>query len=497
MDPLSRGVRDKVLDTAAAPCTGWNEDDCKSLHLDKPWDEGKNGRQAEYRSLSHRLNGIWSSRFRRPENDPTPSGGDNMARITKMDSTKAGQRFGLVCFAIFLLAGLCFGQAAGSPSLSGGRNTTHVLTDWNQFLRNNMARWNPFESILTVDNVGKLELKWSSNVNPFSSPAVSNGVLYIGGGSNGYSVYALDAHTGAQLWTYATDGYVESSPAVANGVVYVGSDDKNVYALDAHTGAKLWSYTTRGYVESSPAVANGVVYIGVVSVGSRGDNVYAFNASTGTKLWSFKTVGSAVSSPAVTDGLVYVGSGSDRYGYYGDVYALNARTGTVVWRQLTTDYVFASPVVAKGVVYVADRPGNVYALNARTGAVLWHYFTGTYMYYAGAVAKGIVYVPSYGGLYAFNAHTGAMLWSYSTNAPVSVSPALANGVAYFGSNNQNVYAVNASTGALLWSYQTTGGLWVSSSPAVVNGVLYVGADYNNQSGAVYAFGLKHGAQKMR
>ena len=36
----------------------------------------------------------------------------------------------------------------------------------------------------------------------------------------------------------------DSSPAVANGVVYVGSDDGNVYALNAATGAELWSYTT-------------------------------------------------------------------------------------------------------------------------------------------------------------------------------------------------------------------------------------------------------------
>ena len=53
-----------------------------------------------------------------------------------------------------------------------------------------------------------------------------------------------------------------SSPAVANGVVYVGSNDGNVYALNASTGAMLWSYTTGGGVYSSPAVANGVVYVG-------------------------------------------------------------------------------------------------------------------------------------------------------------------------------------------------------------------------------------------
>jgi outer membrane protein assembly factor BamB len=34
---------------------------------------------------------------------------------------------------------------------------------------------------------------------------------------------------------------VYSSPAVTNGVVYVGSNDGNLYALYASTGAKLWA----------------------------------------------------------------------------------------------------------------------------------------------------------------------------------------------------------------------------------------------------------------
>jgi eukaryotic-like serine/threonine-protein kinase len=49
------------------------------------------------------------------------------------------------------------------------------------------------------------------------------------------------------------------------------SYDKNVYALDAKTGAKLWSYTPGGEVYTSPSVANGVVYLG-----SDDGNVYAF-----------------------------------------------------------------------------------------------------------------------------------------------------------------------------------------------------------------------------
>ena len=70
---------------------------------------------------------------------------------------------------------------------------------------------------------------------------------------------------------------------MANGVVYVGSADCNVYALNASTGALLWSYTTGGRVFSSPAVANGVVYV----IGWDTSNLYALNASTGALLWSY------------------------------------------------------------------------------------------------------------------------------------------------------------------------------------------------------------------
>jgi len=64
------------------------------------------------------------------------------------------------------------------------------------------------------------------------------------------------------LWSFAMPGGVESSPAVANGVVYIGSDDGNVYAIDAANGQKLWSSATGSAVRSSPSVANGVVHFG-------------------------------------------------------------------------------------------------------------------------------------------------------------------------------------------------------------------------------------------
>jgi hypothetical protein len=61
---------------------------------------------------------------------------------------------------------------------SGAQATFLVSTSWKQFRRHNTVRWNQYENVLNVNNVGGLELKWSSTTGSgvFSSPAVVNGV---------------------------------------------------------------------------------------------------------------------------------------------------------------------------------------------------------------------------------------------------------------------------------------------------------------------------------
>jgi outer membrane protein assembly factor BamB len=325
--------------------------------------------------------------------------------------------------------------------------------DWTEFMRDNMQRWNPYETVLGVGNVGGLQLKWNDPTNYSNSPAVVNGVVYIG--SNDNNVYALNASTGAQLWSYSIGNFVGSSPAVANGVVYVGGGVANLYALNASTGAKLWSYPTGGG-GGSPTVVNGVVYIG-----SQDHSVYALNASTGSKLWSYATGYLVDSSPSVANGVVYIDS------LDGNVYALNASTGARLWSYPTEGSDNSSPAVANGVVYVAAY-NTVYALNASTGALLWKDNTLAGVFSTPAVANGVVYVGSGNDVLALNASTGARLWSYTTENSVFSSPAVANGVVYACSDT--MYALNASTGAKLWSYPCPG-----VSPTVANGTLYIGS----------------------
>ncbi|HKW21610.1 MAG TPA: PQQ-binding-like beta-propeller repeat protein [Ktedonobacterales bacterium] len=52
-----------------------------------------------------------------------------------------------------------------------------------------------------------------------------------------------------------TDGTLGTQPALAHGVFYAGSDDNHLYALDAQTGAFIWSRSFPGVVNSNVAIA--------------------------------------------------------------------------------------------------------------------------------------------------------------------------------------------------------------------------------------------------
>jgi len=361
----------------------------------------------------------------------------------------------------------------------GAQEPFLVRTNWSQFrFSPSHEGVNPYENVVSTQTVGRLELKWTyagdfNFVYGISSPAVANGVVYVGtteGGAN--SLLALDAETGKYVWSFGAPSKVVASPALANHAVYFGAYGGYAYALNASTGAELWDYKVKSYeIDSSPAVADGLVYIG-----AEDGNMYALNADDGTNVWTYTTGGQVSCSPAVASGLIYFGS-------YDGFLALNASTGAKVWAY-TANEVDSAPAVANGVVYVGSFDGNIYALNATNGALLWTYKTSDWVFSSPAVANGIVYVASLNhNLYALNAKTGALLWTYATAGSISSSPAIANGVVYVGSDDNNVYALNANTGALLWSYTTGGG--VDSSPAVSDGMVYV----DSGDGNVYAFGL--------
>lgn len=298
-------------------------------------------------------------------------------------------------------------------------------------------------------------------------------------------------------WRFETGGKVMSSPAVVNGVVYVGSNDGNLYALRAADGSLAWKFAARLAVSSSPAVADGLVYVSSVD-----GKIYAVSASTGELKWKFATGGERrfsapgihgippatemmpdpfdvfLSSPVVAGGRVYIGSGDH------NVYALDAATGTLVWKHQTGDVVHASPAVADGVVYIGSWDRYMYALDAATGAVRWKFETGDDQTIhnqigiasSAAVIDGVVLFGCRDGhFYAVDAKTGAKKWAEDNKMGwVIASPAVKDGVVYFPTSDGTQFkAITIATGALLW--RTVNKAVSFSSPAIAGDVVYFGA----------------------
>jgi outer membrane protein assembly factor BamB len=288
-----------------------------------------------------------------------------------------------------------------------------------------------------------------------SSPAVDGRMVYVG--SNNGNVYALDANTGEKQWQFPAKLPVFSSPSVMNGVVYVGSGSTDqvdlsrdptkdagiIFALDAKTGTERWSFSTPGIVLSSPAISGNMVFFG-----SWDGGVYALNAESGQECWHFPTSSTVLSSPAVADGVVYVGS------YDGNVYALDANTGEKRWHRLTGGLVYSSPAVAAGVVYVGSFDGYLYAVDAATGRDRWEplWLGGqqrdkpSEVRSSPAVVGDTIYVGSNDGhVYAVDATRGTILWQFPTGGEVRSSPTVANGTVYVGSQDSKLWALVSDT----------------------------------------------------
>ena len=101
-------------------------------------------------------------------------------------------------------------------------------SDWKTFRGNNSRTG--FYSGNGVPKLNRIRWKFKTDDGVSSSPAVSDGVVYVGSDDN--HLYAVNTNTGQEIWRFKTDAWIESPPAVSDGVVYVGSWDNHLYALE-------------------------------------------------------------------------------------------------------------------------------------------------------------------------------------------------------------------------------------------------------------------------
>jgi outer membrane protein assembly factor BamB len=191
------------------------------------------------------------------------------------------------------------GPVLGTPAVAGGKtfaagcdSTLHVL---------DAATGKELSSVPLDGQVG-------------AGAAIRDGRLIVGTMTN--DVVAVDLEKSTVAWTFQPAKRAQpfaASAALTDKLAIIGSRDKRLYALDRATGKEVWSFATDGKVDSSPVVAGSRVYFG-----SQDGNLYVLDLVTGKEVQRLKLDGPISASPAVSGGCLVIGT--ER----GTVYCLGA-----------------------------------------------------------------------------------------------------------------------------------------------------------------------------
>jgi quinohemoprotein ethanol dehydrogenase len=246
-------------------------------------------------------------------------------------------------------------------------------------------------------NIGRLGLVWSmdlnSSANTVTQPIAVDGVLYF---ATGHSiVQAVDAASGKLLWRHDPKvaeaagfrlrmAYGSRGIAWWNGKIYTGTQDGRLIAIDAKTGAQVWSVQTLGKdmdadINGAPRVFDGKVIIGFAGdVAANRGYVTTYDAETGRQLWRFYTV-----------------PGNPARGFENKAMETAAKTwagewwtfggGGNVWNAMTYDLETNTVYLGTGNGYPWNRRArskdlgdnlflsSIVAVDAGTGEYKWHY----------------------------------------------------------------------------------------------------------------------------
>ena len=285
----------------------------------------------------------------------------------------------------------------GLPAIAGAQGRS---VDWPVFGgRTDNTHYSTLDQI-TPANVSRLQVAWTYETRDEfqgsemqANPVVVDGVLYAT--SPKLRVFALDAATGRELWSFDPNaGRPPTARFRHRGVVVTGDRvlvnyRNRLYALDRKTGQPIPSFGVEGVVDLRQGLGRpidgltvssstpGVVFEDLFITGSTvpealpsapGD-IRAYDVKTGALRWSFHTI-----------------PHPGEFGYRTwPPEAYKVAGGANAWSGVTVDQkrgiVFAATGSASFDFYGANRIGDnlfantVLALDARTGRRLWHFQT--------------------------------------------------------------------------------------------------------------------------
>jgi outer membrane protein assembly factor BamB len=191
----------------------------------------------------------------------------------------------------------------------------------------------------------------------------------------------VDEVTGKKVWQ-VENLHIDATPLIHNGVVFVGSyrandnlhKDLRLLALDAETGAVIWSVAIDLSSYSRPAIVGDVVYfsLGTGNLESSGPKpagaVVAMDAKTGMQIWRADLRDSVFGSPLVEGELVLAGCND------GAVYALSRIDGQARWRHECGEPVVGAPEFENShsgsVIVVISNSGRCIKLDTHDGKLI-------------------------------------------------------------------------------------------------------------------------------
>jgi outer membrane protein assembly factor BamB len=320
--------------------------------------------------------------------------------------------------------------------------------------------------------------------------AVGDGHVYISGGFESRSMYALDAHTGAIAWS--RQDLEDNGPTAVvfdRGRIVFNTESCTLMAIDAKTGKKLWHRWLGDPTLAQTAVSGALVY--AAHPGDGGYALGAFAVANGEPVWSLGVAGELVAAPVVAGDSIYAATVN------GITYRAIAATGRLVWaRELDAT---TAPWITGGELYVTRQvKGKEQQVVASidTGAIVrsQHEVDGKYVWdvpdtsapknvwaFEGSrpvIDRGVRYVAMGGVIHASDAATGEPMWErrYAGNETSrSVgSVALAGSAIVVATREGQLYGLDIDTGYTLWSYDI--GHRVIAEPIVATGWVYAATE---------------------